>query len=83
MPCLEGAPYHVSAGEPGMEGLRDGVRDDGVGGTMGGVSKEAPMQVTNELVQELDAKSYDELVAQHQAFEKRLQELTSKTWLTP
>lgn len=41
------------------------------------------MQVTTELIQELDAKSYDELVAQHQAFEKRLQELTSKTWLTP
>ncbi len=41
------------------------------------------MQVTQEMIQELDAKSYDELVAQHKAFEKRLQELTSKTWLTP
>ena len=41
------------------------------------------MQVTQEMIQELDAKSYDELVAQHKAFEKRLQELASKTWLTP
>ena len=41
------------------------------------------MQVHEELIQELDTKSYDELVAQHQAFERKLQELTGKTWLTP
>ncbi len=45
--------------------------------------KEGPMQVHEELIQELDTKSYDELVAQHQAFERKLQELTGKTWLTP
>ncbi len=51
---------------------------------MDGVSqKEARMQVHEELVQELDTKSYDELVAQHQAFERKLEELTGKTWLTP
>ena len=51
---------------------------------MDGVSqKEARMQVHEELIQELDTKSYDELVAQHQAFERKLEELTGKTWLTP
>ena len=41
------------------------------------------MQGHERLIEELDTKSYDELVATHQRFEARLEELHRKSWLTP